>query len=165
MRYLLIAFLLSGCVTLASVEREKFEYTKQEKRIERLEKKRAQGRDKILRLRAVRLKIKEVLRNRTERDIILDSFKDSGIILKAFEKIGLSMFDIAGFLNEYGKNDMQGFCDYLEGWTDRQGMYHDGRFPFNTKAKWWLDQNIFIPAKRNNDLIIRLKTGARHGDK
>jgi hypothetical protein len=144
---------LGGCVTEVinradpaqiKLQYAQFDYEKQEHLRERLEKKRMAGKVRIERLRAVRLKQKEFLRQ--EDNLILKSFQGSGIILKAFSKLGCSMFDIAGFLNEYGKNDMDGFCDYLK-----------TRHPFTARYEWWLDESIFIPAKRNYELIIRLK--------
>ena len=80
-----------------------------------------------------------------ERDIILQSFNDSGIILKSFEKLGCSMFDMAAFLNEYKKTDIDGFCDFLA-----------EKFPFTQWFRWELDNKIFNPAKRNYNLLKRI---------
>ena len=71
----------------------------------------------------------------TEEELLLLSFKDSGIILEAFQKIGCSMFDVAGFLNEYGEGDIDGFCEYLT-----------KQHPFTTKHSWWLEREIFLPS-------------------
>jgi len=113
----------SGCVTTVinradpyelTLQHARFEYEKQKELRDRIEKKRLAGYNRIQKLRDIRLKKKELLRlPKQEKDLILQSFKDSGIILKAFEKLGCSMFDIAGFLNEYGKSDIDGFCDFL----------------------------------------------------
>ena len=81
----------------------------------------------------------------TERDLLLKSFSDSGIILKSFEKEGLNIFDIASFLNDYGKEDIEGFCEYLA-----------TQHPFKGAALWYLDREFFIPAKRNHELLRRL---------
>lgn len=90
----------------------------------------------------------------TEKEIILQSFQDSGIILKSFEKLGCSVFDIAGFLNEYGKNDIDGFCDFLAGKHPFNTL--PGKYPFNTLQRWALDRDIFEPAKRNHFLLERM---------
>ena len=139
------------------LQQARFEYEKQEKlkdiiRQERkekaiqIDKKRLAGYNKIQKLRNMRLAKKELLRlPKQEKELILQSFNDSGIILKAFEKLGCSMFDIAGFLNEYGKSDIDGFCDYLA-----------TKYPFTQWAMWALDKYIFIPAKRNYLLIMRI---------
>lgn len=92
----------------------------------------------------------------TERELLLLSFTDSDIILKAFEQIGLNVFDVAGFLNEYKSTDIDGFCDYLGGYKHKDGAFVEGQYPFNTKSDWWLDREIFIPAKRNHKLLKRV---------
>ena len=78
-----------------------------------------------------------------EREALLKSFNDSGIILKSFEKLGCSIFDIAGFLNEYGKTDIDGFCDFLA-----------KQYPFSKWFRWALDKEVFNPAKRNYKLLL-----------
>ena len=109
-------------------------------------RKRMAGYNRIRRLRDARLKKKMLLRlPKQEKELILQSFNDSGIILKAFEKLGCSMFDMAGFLNEYGKTDMDGFCDYLA-----------TKYPFTEWFRWAVDREVFIPAQRNYDLLKRL---------
>jgi hypothetical protein len=156
MRYLLIlCFLLSGCAIPLRMEvvqkpdplqESRFEYEKQERWKDKLELKRLAGKRWILLLKADRMKKKELLRlPKPEKEIILQSFNDSGIILKAFEKLGCSIFDVAGFLNEYGKSDIDGFCDYLA-----------DKYPFTQWFRWALDKEIFNPAKRNYELLKRL---------
>ncbi len=81
-----------------------------------------------------------------ERESILQSFNNSGIILKSFEQLDCSIFDIASFLNEYGKSDIDGFCDYLA-----------EKYPFNTWHRWALDKEIFDIVKRNYELLKRLE--------
>ena len=145
----------SGCVTTVinradpyelTLQHARFEYEKQKELRDRIEKKRLAGYNRIQKLRDIRLKKKELLRlPKQEKDLILQSFKDSGIILKAFEKLGCSMFDIAGFLNEYGKSDIDGFCDFLA-----------EKYPFTQWFRWALDKDIFIPAIRNYNLLKRL---------
>ena len=128
------------------LQQARFEYEKQERVQDKIDKKRLNGYAKIQRLRAERLKKKELLRKpKTEEELILKSFNDSGVILTAFKKLGCSMFDISGFLNEYGKSDINGFCDYLE-----------TKYPFNTWARWALDREVFIPARRNYELLRRI---------
>lgn len=156
MRYLIIfCLLLSGCAIPLRMEvvnkdsplqESRFKYEKQERLREQMSKARMVGYSKIQRLKAERLKKKELLRlPKSEKEIVLKSFNDSGIILKAFEKLGCSIFDTAGFLNEYGKSDIDGFCDYL---TEK--------YPFNQWARWALDKEIFNAAKRNYELLKRL---------
>ena len=124
----------------------RLEYEKQKELRDRVERKRIAGYNRMLRLRDARLKKKELLRlPKSEKDIILQSFNDSGIILKAFDKLGFSMFDMAGFLNEYGKSDIDGFCDFLA-----------EKYPFNTWARWALDKEVFDLAKRNYKLLNRI---------
>jgi hypothetical protein len=91
--------------------------------------------------------------NKREREIILSSFSSSKFILEAFEKININMFDLAGLLNEYGKNDFEGFCVYLKG-DDKKHVR--AKYPFD-KAYWWLDREVFIPARRNYELLKRLE--------
>lgn len=88
----------------------------------------------------------KVNQKKQERNIILKLFEDSGTVLIAFEKLGCSIFDIAGFLNEYGKTDIVGFCDFLE-----------KKYPFTQWQRWALDRDIFEPAKRNYKLLKRIK--------
>ena len=147
LRIFIICIILvnSGCAGgELRLKQAQFDYEKAEHSRERMEKKYLSGRIRIERFKAMRLKNKKFLRQ--EDNLILKSFEGSGIILKAFNKIGLSIFDIAGFLNEYGNDNINGFCDYLE-----------TRYPFSTKQRWWLDDNIFVPAKRNYELIKRLE--------
>lgn len=82
----------------------------------------------------------------TKEEKILQSFGDSGIILKAFKEIGANVVDVGGFLNEYGKTDMEGFCEYLR-----------KQYPLTTKPNWWLDREIFDPAKRLHNLFEEVK--------
>lgn len=129
-----------------SLQEARSAYEKKERLKEQWEKRRLIGYNKIQKLRDKRLEKKELLRMpKLEVDIILQSFQDSGIILKSFEKIGCSLFDIASFLNEYRKDDIDGFCDYLA-----------EKYPFNTLQRWELDRKIFEPVKRNHLLLERL---------
>ncbi len=128
------------------LQQARFEYEQQEKLIYKIERKRLAGYNRIQKLRNMRLVKKKLLRlPKQEKELILQSFNDSGIILKVFEKLGCSVFDIAGFLNEYGKSDIDGFCDFLA-----------TKYPFTQWFRWALDKEIFIHAKRNYLLIRRI---------
>jgi hypothetical protein len=124
----------------------RFEYEKQKYIRERIERKRLAGYNRIERLRDIRLNQKKLLRlPKQEKELILQSFNNSGI-LRAFEKLEISIFDIAGFLNEYGKTDIDGFCNFLE-----------TKYPFSQFTRRYLDREMFILAKRNYKLLNRIK--------
>lgn len=129
---ILLFLSLSGCAT--SIMRQDLELKREQFQYEKAER--------------LREHIKKLKRPKTEKELILSSFSDSDIIIKAFEKLGCSMFDIAGFLNEYGKDDIDGFCDFLA-----------EKYPFTKWFRWALDREIFDPAKRNHCLLKRLNKG------
>lgn len=142
---------------LLALENQKaqFKYLQKEKRREESynritalrEKKRIEGYNRIIALREKKLKKKGLLRQpKTDEELILKAFQDSGIILRSFEQIGFSLFDISAFLHKYGKHDIDGFCDFLA-----------EEYPFNHYYRWYLDRIIFNPAKRNYELLLKIK--------
>lgn len=100
----------------------------------------------IMKKNKIAQKEKEKAFFQNEHNILLKSFGDSALVLKAFERMGVNIFDIGVFLNEYGKNDFKGFCEFLQ-----------TRYPFSKRARWANDRDVFDIAERNYKLLKRLE--------